>query len=110
MRARGRPLWMGGDLFEGDSMDRRDLRGDGLLVTLPCRDLPKLSVLVQVARLPAARSPDGQDGSQRGFVQYAGPCGAWAGQSAKDVDGRDASLDGTSRVAALFQPGLEPFE
>src|SRR5207302_9146525 len=78
VRPRGWPLGMSGDLFEGDSLDRREPRGHGLLVTLSGGNLPTVAVLVQVARLPPARSPDGQDGGQRGFVQYTSPHRAWA--------------------------------
>lgn len=101
---------MGRDPFEGEGLHRRKLRGIGFLVTLPGGDLPAPAVFVEVARLSPARSPDSQDSGQGLLVQHAGPHGSRTGQPAKDMDGRYASLDGPYRVAALFQPCLEPFE
>ncbi len=44
MRTRGWPLWMRSNLFEGVGLDRRELRGHGLLVPLSgCRLPQKLS-------------------------------------------------------------------
>ena len=79
MLTREWPLGMRGDLLEGDGLDCRELRGHGLLVTLSGRDPPTFAVLVQVARLPPTRSSDGQDSSQRGFIQYTSPRRAWSG-------------------------------